>query len=265
MTENYGVVLESSSSAIYHSSRTNVSSGVHPYFSIVYVNSTGLESRFSYSDQDAGAAGAGSVNLFSGNLTFSFADASVANGALPISVSHVYNTNDKNTDIGYGYGWRLNYSQSIEEMSFQNGNKAQTFFKLTDGDGTRHYYKNNRIRQQNTSMSLTRIQRSPSTRVQTLSPFPIRAETNSFLNTAHTTAESKEGLPPLKMQTAIRSLLNTGIQLKKRSAHFCGKRKACLRLNLGATHSFRIQQQQQALVRNSARRFDGCLLLLRIQ
>lgn len=78
MTENYGVVLESSSSAIYHSSRTNVSSGVHPYFSIVYVNSTGLESRFSYSDQDAGAAGAGSVNLFSGNLTFSFADASVA-------------------------------------------------------------------------------------------------------------------------------------------------------------------------------------------
>ena len=141
VTENYGVVLESSSSAIYHSSRTNVSSGVHPYFSIVYVNSTGLESRFSYSDQDAGAAGAGSVNLFSGNLTFSFADASVANGALPISVSHVYNTNDKNTDIGYGYGWRLNYSQSIEEMSFQNGNKAQTFFKLTDGDGTRHYYK----------------------------------------------------------------------------------------------------------------------------
>ena len=141
VTENYGVVLESSSSAIYHSSRTNVSSGVHPYFTIVYVNSTGLESRFSYSDQDAGAAGAGSVNLFSGNLTFSFADASVANGALPISVSHVYNTNDKNTDIGYGYGWRLNYSQSIEEMSFQNGNKTQTFFKLTDGDGTRHYYK----------------------------------------------------------------------------------------------------------------------------
>ena len=42
---------------------------------------------------------------------------------------------------GYGYGWRLNYSQSIEEVSFQNGNKAQTFFKLTDGDGTRHYYK----------------------------------------------------------------------------------------------------------------------------
>ena len=81
------------------------------------------------------------MNLFSGNLTFSFADASVANGALPISVSHVYNTNDKNTDIGYGYGWRLNYSQSIEEVSFQNGNKAQTFFKLTDGDGTRHYYK----------------------------------------------------------------------------------------------------------------------------
>ena len=50
-TENYGVVLESSSSAIYHSSRTNVSSGVHPYFTIVYVNSTGLESRFSYSDR----------------------------------------------------------------------------------------------------------------------------------------------------------------------------------------------------------------------
>lgn len=265
MTENYGVVLESSSSAIYHSSRTNVSSGVHPYFSIVYVNSTGLESRFSYSDQDAGAAGAGSVNLFSGNLTFSFADASVANGALPISVSHVYNTNDKNTDIGYGYGWRLNYSQSIEEMSFQNGNKAQTFFKLTDGDGTRHYYKK---QSDSSAKYVNELDKNSTLTVNTGSKLITVSDKGGnklVLNTAHTTAGSKEGLPPLKMQTAIRSLLNTGIQLKKRSAHFCGKRKACLRLNLGATHSFRIQQQQQALVRNSARRFDGCLLLLRIQ
>ena len=67
----------------------------------------------------------------------------------------MYTTRTTRIQISATAGWRLNYSQSIEEVSFQNGNKAQTFFKLTDGDGTRHYYKNSRIRQQNTLMSLT--------------------------------------------------------------------------------------------------------------
>jgi hypothetical protein len=123
-TPNYGVMLTSSNYAVFFSSRNSTSEDCHPYFRVVYVNSTGLEGRFSYSGHSVGRAGSGNVNLFSGNLTFSFDDAAINNGVMPISVSHVYNTNDKDTDIGYGYGWRLNYSQEVNEV------------ELTDRDGT---------------------------------------------------------------------------------------------------------------------------------
>ena len=125
----------------YASSKYSASLDDHPYFTVIYINSTGLESRFSYSSQSAGRAGTGSVNLYSGNLTFTFDDAQINNGTMPIALSHVYNTNDKDTDIGYGYGWRLNYSQEVNEVSLADHNSTQTFFEFIDGDGTRHYYK----------------------------------------------------------------------------------------------------------------------------
>ena len=138
---NYGVLLTSGNYACFYSSRNSDNVSAHPYFSVVYVNSTGLESRFSYSSQSVGRAGTGSVNLYSGNLTFTFADGEIVNGTMPISLSHVYNTNDKGTDIGYGNGWRLNYSQEINEVEITDRNSTQTYFELVDGDGTRHYYK----------------------------------------------------------------------------------------------------------------------------
>ena len=125
----------------YASSKYSASLDDHPYFTVIYINSTGLESRFSYSSQSAGRAGTGSVNLYSGNLTFTFDDAQINNGTMPIALSHVYNTNDKDTDIGYGYGWRLNYSQEVNEVSLTDHSSTQTFFEFIDGDGTRHYYK----------------------------------------------------------------------------------------------------------------------------
>ena len=56
-------------------------------------------------------------------------------------VKLVYNANDKDTDIGYGNGWRLNYVQELvkEEISTTTGDT--TYYRLTDGDGTRHWYK----------------------------------------------------------------------------------------------------------------------------
>ncbi len=125
----------------YTSSNYNPNYELHPYFSIIYINSTGLEGRFNYSGHGVGRAGTGNINLFSGNLTFSFADGEINNGTMPISVSHVYNTNDMGTDIGYGYGWRLNYAQEINEVQITDGDGTQTFYEYVDGDGTRHYYK----------------------------------------------------------------------------------------------------------------------------
>ena len=114
-----------------------------PYMSILYRNSTGIEGTWTYYSQDVGRAGTGSVNVFTGNLTMIHGDAAIPNGVLPISLSHVYNTNDKDEDIGYGAGWRLNYSQSVKETAVQNGTTTTTYYEYTDGDGTRHYYKAN--------------------------------------------------------------------------------------------------------------------------
>ena len=59
---------------------------------------------------------------------------------MPIEITHVYNTNDKDTDYGYGYGWRINYAQTVEAVSLRNRSETATYYRHTDGDGTRHYY-----------------------------------------------------------------------------------------------------------------------------
>ena len=142
-SKNYGIVLKASNNVNYTeyvSSRYSTSLSNHPCFNIAYINSTGIESMFSYSSQDAGRAGVGNINLFSGNLTFSHDDASIVNGVLPIGVSHVYNTNDRSTDIGYGCGWRLNYAQQITGVTLPNRQTTELYYEYIDGDGTRHYY-----------------------------------------------------------------------------------------------------------------------------
>lgn len=141
MQANYGVYLDGGTYVEYRSADYNASYSGHPYFSLIYVNSTGLESQYTYYSQDAGRVGTGSVNLFSGNLTWTHSDASIANGALPISLVHVYNTHDRTINIGYGYGWRLNYSQSLKKMELTNRTETATYYRLIDGDGTRHFYK----------------------------------------------------------------------------------------------------------------------------
>ena len=56
---------------------------------------------------------------------------------MPLSLNHVYNSNDKNLTIGYGYGWRLNLSQRIVEQTID----SVQYYVYTDEDGTKHYYK----------------------------------------------------------------------------------------------------------------------------
>ena len=142
-SKNFGIVLKAKDNRYYTeyaSSRYSPSLSNHPCFSIAYVNSTGFESMFSYSTQEAGRAGIGNVNLFSGNLTFSHDDASIVNGGMSIGVTHVYNTNDRTINNGYGRGWRLNYAQQITGVTLPNRQNTELYYEYVDGDGTRHYY-----------------------------------------------------------------------------------------------------------------------------
>ena len=138
---NQGLLLKAEGYVVFYSSDSTVQNAELPSFSIVYRNSTGLESNWTYYSQSAGRAGTGSVNLASGNFSWTFSDGEITNGVLPISLAHVYNVNDKDADIGYGFGWRLNYAQSLVRFPVENGTTTTIYYEYTDGDGTRHYYK----------------------------------------------------------------------------------------------------------------------------
>ena len=144
-SQNHGMILKSWDESKqwyteYRSSNYNASYPTHPFFSVIYINTTGLEGNWTYHSQDVGRAGAGSVNAYTGNLAFTRTDATISNREMPIEIEHVYNTNDKDRDIGYGNGWRINYAQSVEAVSLKNRTTTSTYYRHTDGDGTRHYY-----------------------------------------------------------------------------------------------------------------------------
>jgi RHS repeat-associated protein len=106
---------------------------------IQYVNTAGLEDCWSYQSMDARRAGTANVNLFTGNLVVSHDDIGTDGNRMPVSISHVYNAVEKDANIGYGMGWRLNYTQTIASQTIS----GVLYYKYTDEDGTVHYFKQN--------------------------------------------------------------------------------------------------------------------------
>ena len=117
----------------FYSSDKGSSEQNGPLLTITFVNSNGLEDYWSYNSSSAGRAGTGYVNLFTGNLTWVRGDLGFDGNRMPVSISHVYNSNDSQANqFGMGYGWRTNYNQTITLSS--------GVYAWEDGDGTRHYF-----------------------------------------------------------------------------------------------------------------------------
>ena len=111
--------------------------GMKPMVEIQYRNQTGLESYQTYHIQNIGRAGTTYTNDYNGNVVLIHQDASTPGNLMPVSVNHVYNTNDRGKDIGYGQGFRLNLSQTITLETIGGIEYA----KYIDEDGTSHYLK----------------------------------------------------------------------------------------------------------------------------
>ncbi|MCI6996144.1 MAG: DNRLRE domain-containing protein, partial [Eubacterium sp.] len=101
-----------------------------------YINNTGLEEYWTYHEQSIGRAGTGYVNDYNGNMVMVHDTVSTTGNLMPASLTHVYNTNDQGTNIGYGNGWRLNYHQTIREQTIT----GVKYYIYTDEDGTLHYF-----------------------------------------------------------------------------------------------------------------------------
>ncbi|MCL2859832.1 MAG: hypothetical protein FWF46_04605 [Oscillospiraceae bacterium] len=149
---NYGVMLKehaevtgykTEGDAYFVSSDTSTTYlNARPNIIIEYRNQTGLEGYLSCHTQTAGRAGTIYTNDYNGNLTLIHPDAATPGNRLPVGISHVYNSNDKDKDIKasvvskYGNGFMLNISTTITKQTI--GSTEYAVYK--DEDGTMHYF-----------------------------------------------------------------------------------------------------------------------------
>lgn len=143
---NYGLLLKdkneryngSQSDAYFYSSDVSGAyTNARPMIQIVYRNQTGIEDYQTYHTQSVGRAGTVYTNDYNGNLVLKHQDVSTSGNLLPAVVNHVYNTNNKDHDLGYGKGFRINLAQIISLVKINNVDYA----KYIDEDATEHYFK----------------------------------------------------------------------------------------------------------------------------
>ena len=137
---NYGVALTgcetSGSTGAFYSTDSSVSG--KPYLQIEYASLAGLEDYLTYDATSAGKAGTGQVSLANGNLIFLHQDTAMNGARMPVSVTHVYNSCDADTDpFGCGFGWRTNFHQTLHKEFLD----STVYYVYTDGDGTEHWFK----------------------------------------------------------------------------------------------------------------------------
>ncbi len=115
-----------------------------PNLAVVYRNTNGLESYWDYTSHSAGRAGVGYINNYSGNLVWMRSDLGFGGNRMPVSISHIYNSNDAFVEsnnsngpaFGLGIGWRTNYHQRVEKID-------EDQYVWEDADGTKHYFYKN--------------------------------------------------------------------------------------------------------------------------
>lgn len=138
---NYGLMLKddyelSGYTEFLSSDCDNGYQDIRPRIDISYVNYSGLEDYWTYHSQDAGRAGTVHVNDYNGNLIMIHDTMNTEGSLEPMALSHVYNSNNCATDLGYGYGFALNYHQTLVKTKIG----GTDYYKHTDGDGTIHYF-----------------------------------------------------------------------------------------------------------------------------
>ncbi|MCL2679803.1 MAG: DNRLRE domain-containing protein, partial [Dehalococcoidia bacterium] len=179
---NNGVMLTTNNEGTdirckFYSTRSNMLPGfdyLRPSVSIYYSTNVGLESQWAYESVDMGRSGGIFVNHYNGHMTYIHNDINMTGNRLPISISHVNNSNHDNNSGTYqsmklGVGFRLNIMEQLIAIATndplyapnilkengvpvldKDGNAIDLGsyrYKLIDGDGTVHYFKEKTIKE----------------------------------------------------------------------------------------------------------------------
>lgn len=151
-TPNYGIMLKSAIEKyktdtipmFYSKNRADIKKHkLIPFLAISYRNQNGLESYMNY-ESHSFTKGSSYHNTYNGNLTSIFNLGSTKSGKMPVTLRLIYNTNDVvlNNNIGYGTGYKLNYNQTIKEVTIDN----KVYLEYVDEDGTIHYFLNEKTK-----------------------------------------------------------------------------------------------------------------------
>ena len=119
---------------------------------ISYRNTTGIESYYTYEEQNILRAGNGYVGDYSSSLTLVKDDLSFSSTSMPFTLSHVYNSDLYSGNISdswllgvtaadyinmrTGFGWQLSAQESVGKTTIG----GTTYLVYRDGDGTMHFF-----------------------------------------------------------------------------------------------------------------------------
>ena len=89
--------------------------------------------------QDMGSSGKGELNLYDRTFKYKFNDFYKCDGSVPISISHIYNPNERTT-TRFGLGWKTNFDQRVREIDFVDGTTTTKKWEYTDKEGKKYYF-----------------------------------------------------------------------------------------------------------------------------
>lgn len=139
---NYGFMLKSNDESTDYneflsSDTSSAYTNYRPQVTLTYINNSGLQSYWTYHSQDVRRSGTGYINDYNGNVVFVHTDLSMSGSKMPLTLNHVFNSNERDSSIGYGLGWRLNVSQRVEKEIID----SVEWYKYTNESGTKYYFK----------------------------------------------------------------------------------------------------------------------------
>jgi RHS repeat-associated protein len=141
---NYGVLLKANNETCgytdYVSSDTTINS-LRPIAYITYVSNVGLENYWTYHSTDAGRAGVGHINDYTGSLTYIHNNLTMDGLKMPVAINHVYNSSEATENTWshqwMGAGWTMNVMQRVDRKQIE----GTYYWVYTDEDGTKIYFE----------------------------------------------------------------------------------------------------------------------------
>lgn len=141
-TTNHGVAFaaiggDTYANAVQWYTEDAATTANRPAVTISYRECVGLEDYWTYTSMSVGRGASASVNNATGALTVVIPDCGIDGNRMPVSISHVHNSSYSKVAT-YGGKFRLNYQMSVTATDI-----ADYPYYFTDGDGTKHYFKEN--------------------------------------------------------------------------------------------------------------------------